>query len=207
MPYFADYLAMLARVSGGIINKMDNYNLEKRFQILKWRTHLTRLLMTFFLGTIFWANALAEDMPAPGIAVIGGESFEVVKTAAERPDIKPHILPEMYEKCVDFAKTAHSLLASSGKLTPRNKTDIQLKATASRTNCERLTEIMLEDAAEEKFHSITKPIINQLMVVVYAGNAETRNQTVEKMKMDGWPTGIILMNPEDLGIDSFSDDK
>ncbi|MEQ8559147.1 MAG: hypothetical protein RIB03_12590 [Henriciella sp.] len=153
---------------------------------------------------MFWhvpvTQAQTDEAPPPGVSIIGGERFKVTKTAADRADIKPEILPEMYVKCVDYAKQAYEMLSTSETLSGEALTRFQLRASASNANCERLSEIMLEAAAEEKLLANSELIEDELAVAIYARDAAARERTLARMEMAGWPTGVIRMNLEDLGI-------
>ena len=161
------------------------------------------LLAGLALGTS--TGSLAQDIegPVPGVAIVGGERVDVIHTAADLTDIKPRTFPKLYKICAGHAKHTYEKLASDETIASDKLMKLHLKATTSNSNCERLAELMLKESAKEKLLSSNQSINDELIKAVYSGDAAARERTLSMMETAGWPTGVIQMHPEDLGLEQL----
>ena len=150
-------------------------------------------------------SAVAQDLegPEPGVAIIGGESYDLAHTAADLTDMKPRTFSKLYRICVGHAKHTYQKLASDETIASDKLMKLHLKATTSNANCERLADLMLGDAAKEELLSSNKSINEELTKAVYTGDAAARDRTLSMMKTAGWPTGLIRIHPADLGLEEL----
>lgn len=184
---------------------MSQSKAEERSQHRRLDISRTCLLVGLVLGSPLSSLAQDTEGPVPGVAIVGGERVDVIHTAADLTDIKPGTFPKLYKICVGHAKYTYEMLASDETIASDKLMKLHLKATASNNNCQRLAELMLGESAEEKLLSSNQSINDELIKTVYSGDATARERTLSMMEKAGWPTGVIRMHPEDLGLEKLPD--
>ena len=149
------------------------------------------------LAGAFAAGIALAAEPEPGTAVIDGQRFPVETTAADRPDLEPHILPEMAQKCRDASRRVLEIAAAE----TFDAGQARFQHAAAASNCARLAEIMIGEPGRAAVQSLMAEVLNAITPLMYGPAAPegARERALERMRSAHFGQGAVLVHPEDLG--------